>query len=370
MTENFWTGKRALVTGHTGFKGGWLALWLRQLGAEVCGYALAPATEPSLFELAEVGRGMQSVFGDLDDRDSLEAVFSRFRPEIVFHLAAQPLVRASYLDPVATYRTNVLGTAHVLEAIRKTPGVRSVVVITSDKCYENHEWCWPYRETDALGGHDPYSSSKACAELVALAYGQSFFPSSLYSQHRVAIATARAGNVIGGGDWSPERLVPDAMRAFLERRPLVLRHPDAIRPWQHVLEPLSGYLLLAERLWKEGPTYGGAWNFGPPAHDAVSVSTLADELQRAWGANARWQHEPGDGKHEARTLQLDASKAELQLGWRPRWNFTRAVEETVGWYRSYAAGTDPRQLVLTQIDAYGAVSAGGAESPKSQAAAR
>ena len=291
----FWHDRRVLVTGHTGFKGAWLSLWLSRLGARVTGLALAPETSPSLFTLAGLAERVDSRLGDIRSRAIVDAVVAESRPEVVFHLAAQALVRRSYADPVATYETNVMGTAHVLEAARRADGLRAVVVVTSDKCYENREWWWPYREDDALGGYDPYSSSKGCAELVTAAWRRSYFggPAS-----PAGVASARAGNVIGGGDWAEDRLVPDCMRAFGTSTPVVIRRPAAVRPWQHVLEPLAGYLLLAERL-AEGPGFAEAWNFGPSVDDARPVSWVVDRLVRFWGGDARWAHDGSEQPHEA-----------------------------------------------------------------------
>lgn len=352
MTPTFWTGKRVLITGHTGFKGGWLSLWLQQLGAEIVGYALEPPTQPSLFEVAQVGQGMESVLGDVRDPAHLQAIFSRHRPEIVFHLAAQALVRDSYQFPVETYATNVMGTVHLLEAVRQTGGVRVVVNITSDKCYENREWVWGYRETEPLGGYDPYSNSKGCAELVTSAYRNSFFNPADFQRHGVALASVRAGNVIGGGDWARDRLIPDIMRAFLAGQPVIIRNPHAIRPWQHVLEPLIGYLELAEQLWQHGPDYAEGWNFGPNDDDAKPVSWIVEYLAALWGGQSRWVLDGGNHPHEAHYLKLDCSKAKMRLGWRPRWNLEQALTRTVDWYSAYAGHKDMRAVTLGQISGY------------------
>jgi len=352
MTPTFWAGKRVLITGHTGFKGGWLSLWLQQLGAKVTGYALEPPTQPSLFEVAQVEQGMESVIGDIRDLAHLQAVFARSWPEIVFHLAAQPLVRDSYQFPVETYATNVMGTVHLLEAVRRTGGVRVVVNITSDKCYENREWVWGYRETEPMGGYDPYSNSKGCAELVTSAYRNSFFNPADFQRHGVALASVRAGNVIGGGDWARDRLIPDIMKAFLAGQPVTIRNPHAIRPWQHVLEPLNGYLELAEKLWQQGPDYAEGWNFGPNDEDARPVSWIVEYLAALWGEQARWVLDEGHHPHEAHYLKLDCSKAKMRLGWRPRWNLERALSKTVEWYSAYAAHEDLRTVTLGQISSY------------------
>jgi len=287
VDPSFWRAKRVLLTGHTGFKGGWLGLWLQQLGAEVQGLALAPPEGHNLFEAARVGEGMGSAIGDIRDQTFVSRTMAAFRPEIVIHMAAQPLVRLSYAEPVATYATNVMGTVHVLEAVRQTPGVRAVVNVTTDKCYENREWAWGYREDEPMGGHDPYSNSKGCSELVSSAYRRSFL-----QQGGTALATARAGNVIGGGDWASDRLVPDILRAFEGREPVVVRNPHSIRPWQHVLEPLSGYLVLAQRLWTEGAAFAEGWNLGPRADDARSVQWIVEHLVRQWGGDAAWRPAP------------------------------------------------------------------------------
>lgn len=347
-----WTGKRVLVTGHTGFKGSWLSLWLQQKGADVCGLALDPAKERSMFEDAKVGCGMRSVIGDTRDLELLKRTFAEQRPEIVLHLAAQPLVRKSYEDPLGTYSTNVMGTANVLESVRKSEGVRAVVVVTSDKCYENREWAWPYRETDRLGGYDPYSNSKACAELVVSAYRSSFFNPTEYDRHGIAIATVRAGNVIGGGDWSRDRLIPDVMRAFMEQRSVTVRNPRAIRPWQHVLEPLRGYLAVAESLYEAGAASGEAWNFGPDQVDARPVEWMVDELTRLWGSGACWEQEKDIQPHEDHSLTLECSKAANRLGWRPSLHLKDGLAMTAAWYRARLEGHDMHAFTLGQIQQY------------------
>lgn len=352
MDRAFWSGKRVLITGHTGFKGSWLSLWLQRMGAQVIGYALAPPTEPSLFEIAGVADGMTHILGDVRDLERLQAVLAEHRPEVVIHMAAQPLVRYSYQHPVETYATNVMGTVHLLEAVRHTEGVRVVVCVTSDKCYENREWVWGYRENEPMGGHDPYSSSKGCAELVISAYRRSFFPPEEYARHGVAVASVRAGNVIGGGDWAQDRLIPDIMRAFLEGRPVVIRSPGAIRPWQHVLEPLGGYLLLAERLWERGPEFAEAWNFGPNDDDARPVAWIVEYLATRWGEGARWELDSGRHPHEAHYLKLDCSKAKNLLGWFPRLNLATALDWVVEWYRGHQRGEDMRRLTESQIARY------------------
>ena len=345
----FWSGKKVFMTGHTGFKGSWLCLWLQKLGAEVTGYALQPPTNPSLFNVARVAHGMKSFVGDIRDGEALSSAMLSAAPDVVIHMAAQPLVRYSYVEPVETYSTNVMGTVHLLEAVRKTPSVRAVVNITSDKCYENKEWAWGYRENEAMGGYDPYSSSKGCAELITSAYRNSFFNLAKYNEHHVALASARAGNVIGGGDWADDRLIPDILLAISDGRPVVIRSPHAIRPWQHVLEPLSGYLQLAQKLYEEGTTFSEGWNFGPNDEDAKPVQWIVEQLTEQWGDNASWELDNTDHAHEAHYLKLDCSKAKIQLDWQPRWNLARTLEMIVIWQRAYLAQQDMRKISLEQI---------------------
>ena len=352
MNPAFWKDRRVLITGHTGFKGSWLSLWLQEMGAEVIGYALPPPTQPSLFELAGVAEGMTSVIGDVRDLEGLQNVLTDHRPEIVVHMAAQALVRASYEQPVETYATNVMGTVHLLEAVRRSEGVRVVLVVTSDKCYENREWVWGYRENEPMGGHDPYSSSKGCAELVTAAYRSSFFAPGDYARHGVAVASARAGNVIGGGDWARDRLVPDIMDAFLEGRTARIRNPHAIRPWQHILDPLSGYLCLAERLWEHGSEYAGGWNFGPSTEEARPVGWIAKRLAELWGDDARWETDAGPHPHEAHYLKLDCSKAQTQLRWLPRIPLSVALNRIVAWYQGYRRGESARDITLADIQRF------------------
>jgi CDP-glucose 4,6-dehydratase len=347
---SFWRGRRVFLTGHTGFKGSWLALWLADLGAQVTGFALAPPTSPNLFELAGVAGGVSSIEGDIRDLDALSAAMAACEPEVILHLAAQSLVRASYEQPVETYATNVMGTVNLLEAVRRQGGVRAVVCVTSDKCYENREWPWGYREYEPMGGHDPYSSSKGCAELVVSAYRRSFFNRN--GEGRAQIATARAGNVIGGGDWARDRLVPDIMGAFLEGRTPVIRQPDSIRPWQHVLEPLAGYLRLAEILYMGEPHVADAWNFGPDDDDARPVSWIADFLATAWGEGAGWRSTAEAQSHEATVLKLDSSRARGILGWRPVWVLEDGLAETVTWYRSLRERADIGRVCVDQIHRY------------------
>lgn len=349
---NPWQGRRVFLTGHTGFKGGWLALWLASRGAQLRGYALDPATEPNLFTLASIGSVIEDVRGDIRHYPKLQAAMAEFRPEVVFHLAAQPLVRHSYADPLATYASNVMGTAHVLEAVRNLPSVRAVVCITTDKCYQNREWVWPYRETDPLGGYDPYSSSKACAEIVAAAYRNSFFPPERLSEHKVAVATARAGNVIGGGDWSEDRLIPDLIRGFQSGRPALIRHPKAIRPWQHVLEPLAGYIILAERLLVGKSEFATAFNFGPGDDDTWPVDRIAAKMSAMWGKPSSWTSDAASALHEAAILKLDSSLARTLLHWRPRLNIESALDWTVEWYHASQKMKDMHQFTREQIARY------------------
>lgn len=347
VNRAFWHGRRVFLTGHTGFKGGWLALWLSDLGAEVHGYALQAPTAPNLFAVTKLERKLaSSTIADIRDAAALESAMGAAHPEIVFHLAAQPLVRFSYAEPVDTYSTNVMGTIHLLEAVRGTPGVQAVVNITSDKCYENREWVWPYRENEALGGHDPYSSSKACAELVTAAWRRSFLDAA-----GVALASARAGNVIGGGDWAADRLVPDFLRALDAGRPLVVRSPQATRPWQHVLEPLAGYLMLAEKLCVQRHAFAEAWNFGPDEADARPVQWIV-ETMCAQVAGAKWERDIMSQPHEAHTLRLDSINARERLGWRPRWKLGQALEATLAWHQAWKEGADMAEFSLRQIREY------------------
>lgn len=352
MNAAFWRDKKVFMTGHTGFKGSWLSLWLQQMGAQVTGYALQPPTDPSLFDVANVAQGMTSIIGDIRDAEALSKAMLEATADIVIHMAAQPLVRYSYLNPVETYSTNVMGTVHVLEAVHQTPSVRAVVNVTSDKCYDNREWVWGYRENEPMGGFDPYSSSKGCAELVASAYRNSFFNPAKYSEHRVALASVRAGNVIGGGDWAADRLIPDILRAISSGQPVVIRSPHAIRPWQHVLEPLSGYLLLAQKLYEDGVAYAEGWNFGPNDEDAKPVQWIVERLTQQYGEGASWQLDGGDHPHEAHYLKLDCSKAKMRLRWQPRWHLEHTLEMIVSWQRAWLAKQDMRNFTLRQIEQY------------------
>ena len=350
VNTQFWQDKKVFVTGHTGFKGGWLSLWLQTLGAKVAGYSLPAPTEPSFFETLCVPHGMTSVIGDVRDLGSLMAAVKRAAPEIIIHMAAQSLVRPSYEDPVTTYSTNVMGTVNVLEAVRSIFGVQAVVIVTSDKCYENTGAQRAFCEGDRLGGHDPYSNSKACAELVAGAYRSSFFARG--ETTLTAVATARAGNVIGGGDWSADRLIPDAIRAFSAERPIKLRYPQATRPWQHVLDPLLGYLLLAEKLCAASSDCAESWNFGPEQDQVMTVSSVVEAVAKRWGGGAAWEPDPGSHPHEAHHLGIDAGKARARLGWTPRLDIAQAIDWTVEWYRAWHEGADMRRVSESQLEHY------------------
>ena len=351
LNRAFWQGKRVLLTGHTGFKGSWLALWLQRWGAQVTGFSLAPQTTPNLYDLAQVELGLESHLGDLRDAERVRAVVAHAKPEIVLHLAAQALVHDGYRDPVGTYGSNLMGTLHVLEAVRQVGGVKACVVVTTDKVYANNEWAWPYRENEPLGGHDPYSSSKACCELLVQSFAASYFAPNRYSQHGLAMATARAGNVLGGGDFSANRLVPDILRAWSQGEPVTLRYPQAVRPWQHVLEPLAGYLQLAQGLFEQGVNFTGAWNFGPSLDDTCSVGEVVQRLA------AKWPHAPGlqvesCDLHEAGLLRLDSSRARQMLGWQPRWSLQQCLEQTLDWHLAWLRKEDMRDVTLQQLEAY------------------
>ncbi len=349
MIPEFWQNKKVLVTGHTGFKGSWLSLWLQSLGANVIGYALNPPTQPSLFEIASIARGMTSITGDVRDLAKLQSVMAQYQPQIVIHMAAQPIVRYSYENPIETYTTNVIGTANLLEAVRHTESVKVVVSITSDKCYENKEWMWGYRENEVMGGKDPYSSSKGCAELIINAYRHSYFSPQNYSAHGVALASVRAGNVIGGGDWAKDRLIPDIIRAIQAKQPVLIRNPHATRPWQHVLEPLNGYLTVAEHLWEKGVKYAEAWNFGPNDDDAKPVSWIVKRLTNLWGGGASWHLDQKEHPHEDHYLKLDCSKAKTLLSWGPKLSLAVTLEWIVEFYQGYLQSKDMRKLTQEQI---------------------
>jgi CDP-glucose 4,6-dehydratase len=354
LFSGVYSGKTVLVTGHTGFKGSWLVLWLQLLGARVIGYALTPHTEPSLFQLSNAQEGMTHIVGDTRDVSKLREVCQTYKPDFVFHLAAQSLVRYSYEHPVETYETNVMGTIHLLEAIRATPSVRVCVNVTSDKCYENREWEYSYRENDPMGGYDPYSSSKGCAELITAAYRRSFFKTG--DSHGVRLASVRAGNVIGGGDWARDRLIPDCVRSLTAKSPVIVRNPDAVRPWQYVLEPLSGYLWLGACLWTTPGTFEGSWNFGPHTAGNVSVRRIVNQVVAIWG-EGEWKHvcqEQSRAPHEARTLTLDITKSSSVLGWEPITSVSQAVTETIGWYlEQYRQRTlDVKAATLDRINRF------------------
>ena len=352
MSLSFWKDKKVLMTGHTGFKGSWLSLWLQNLGAKIIGYSLPPPTQPSLFEIARADKKMVSIIGDVRNFDFLKKVFIEERPEIILHMAAQSLVRHSYLNPVETYSTNIMGTVNVLEAARQTKSAKVIIIVTSDKCYENKGSVWSYPEYEPMGGYDPYSSSKGCAELVTAAYRNSFFNPNDYQQHGTALASVRAGNVIGGGDWAEDRLIPDIMRAIMNGRKLFLRNPDSIRPWEHVLEPLHGYIMLAEKLWEEGPLYSEPWNFGPQDADSKPVSWIVEKVSHLWGSNIQYKLDDRFNLHEARSLRLDCSKAKLKLHWSSYWNLDTALREVVSWYKAYYSQREMHRFTLDQIDTY------------------
>jgi CDP-glucose 4,6-dehydratase len=347
MTPEFWRGKRVFMTGHTGFKGSWLSLWLQQLNADLTGYALGAPTNPNLFEIANVSAGMRSIIGDIRDFAGLTKAMQDAKPDIVIHMAAQPLVRYSYQAPVDTYATNVMGTVHMLEAVRHCGSVRAVVNVTTDKCYQNQDWVWGYRENEPMGGYDPYSSSKGCAELVSAAYRKSFLRDA-----GIAMATARAGNVVGGGDWALDRLIPDILRALEKRHIVQIRNPNAIRPWQHVLEPLSGYMTLAENLHEKGQIYADGWNFGPRDEDARPVKSIVENLCTAWGDGANWKIDQGNHQYEASYLKLDISKAVQELNWSPKWSLDKALNKITEWHQAWMSGQDMHTKSIQQIQEY------------------
>ena len=357
INGDFWSGKRVLVTGHTGFKGAWLCIWLRELGALVSGFSLKPTTSPALYDLAKLGETITSHIGDIRSESAIRQVIQTAEPEILIHMAAQPLVRASYADPVTTYATNVMGTVHVLEAAREAESVKVVINVTSDKCYENREWVWAYRESDAMGGYDPYSSSKGCAELVTSAYRRSFL-----NDAGIALASARSGNVIGGGDWSAGRIVPDLLRAAETGKSIDIRNPEAIRPWQHVLEPLAGYLILAQKLFEDESRYADAWNFGPSENSAIPVRELARRLFNLLESEGGWKDSSQASPHESQLLRLDISKAKQGLGWEPLWSIDDTLEKVAEWHRGWRSKVDIESLCIGQIDAYQNQVAGRAQS--------
>ena len=348
MNFDFWNGKRVFVTGHTGFKGGWAALWLHKLGAIVKGYALAPNTAVSLYDVAKISAIAESQLGDVRDLDSLRRSIFDFSPEIVIHMAAQPLVRASYIDPVGTYQTNVMGTVNLFEAVRASKSVKAVVNVTTDKCYQNNEWDWGYRENEPMGGYDPYSNSKGCSELVTSAYRQSFFNGN----SGVSLASARAGNVIGGGDWSDDRLIPDALKAFDSGNPVIIRNPLATRPWQHVLEPISGYLELAEKLYLSEDNFAEGWNFGPNDEDCKPVGEVMDYLVDQWPSSVCWELDQSVQPHEAQLLKLDISKAKARLNWHPRWGLEKTLQSILNWHHSWLDDEDMKTVTFSQIKDY------------------
>ena len=348
VNPEFWYGKKVFITGHTGFKGSWLSLWLQDMGAIVKGYALEPNTTPNLFNEAKVAQNMDSEIGDITNLNHITTSMLTFNPEVLIHMAAQPLVRLSYHEPVLTYATNVMGTVNVLEAARKCSQLKSIVSVTTDKCYDNKEWAWGYRENEPMGGHDPYSSSKGCAELVTSAYRKSFFNEN----NSAFLASARAGNVIGGGDWSEDRLIPDILRAFEKNEPVVIRNPMATRPWQHVLEPLSGYLVLAQHLYEEGNAYAEGWNFGPKDEDCQPVSWILDKMVSKWGKGVSWELDKNNNPHEAGYLKLDCSKAAMNLNWQSKWNLEYTLESIINWHQHYLSGKNIQEQCLLEIAKY------------------
>jgi CDP-glucose 4,6-dehydratase len=349
----FWKNRKVFITGHTGFKGSWVCLMLDVLGAKVTGYAQKPPTDPSLFEICSVRSTAKTVFSDIRDLQTLKKSLISASPEILIHMAAQPLVRESYANPLETYATNIMGTLNILEGVRDCKSVRAVIIVTSDKCYKNIEWIWSYRENEPLGGFDPYSSSKACSEIITAAYRNSFFNPEAYKAHKVALASARAGNVIGGGDWAKDRLIPDCIRAVMKKENIVIRNPKAVRPWQHVFEPLTGYLMLAEKLYKKGPLFGEAWNLGPNDDGTKPVSWIAEKISNQFGASLALQ-KPSKKKtlHEDSTLRLDSTKARQILGWHPKWSLEKAVDRTMNWYKAYMDGQDMKKICDQQIEEY------------------
>lgn len=352
LFDNIYKDRKVLITGHTGFKGSWLCLLLSRLGADVYGYALEPHTNPSLFNEAKINDLITSFIGDIRDYEKLLGIVQRVQPEIVIHMAAQAIVRESYKNPVETYAINVMGTVNLLEAVRQTPGIKAVVNVTTDKCYENHEWHWGYRENEPMGGYDPYSNSKGCSELVTAAFRSSYFNAKDYKNHGVALASARAGNVIGGGDWASDRLIPDFIRAISKGEDVTIRSPYAIRPWQHVLEPLIGYLTLASKLFSEGPKYAEGWNFGPNDKDSRNVEWVIETICRLWGDGASYSIDTNPQPHEANYLKLDWSKAKAELGWSPKWDIEIALKSIVDWNKAFLNGKNMRTVCNDQIELY------------------
>jgi len=352
MLNNFYKNKRVLLTGHTGFKGSWLSLWLSRLGAHVTGYALQPLSRPNLFEVCVIDKHVTSVIADIRDRDTLKGIAAKARPEIIFHLAAQPLVRYSYKKPAETFETNIMGTVNLLEVCRRISSVRSVIIVTSDKCYKNRNSNIGYKEVDPLGGYDPYSASKGCVELVTTAYANVCSSAAAPKHGALSISSVRAGNVIGGGDWSKDRIIPDCIRAFTRNKKIMVRYPDARRPWQHVLEPLYAYLLLGVRLYEKGPEFSGAWNFGPDKNDIKPVRWLVERVAKTWGEGASWKTDTGRHPHETHYLSLDCSKAKTRLGWHPQWDLDEALQKTVDWYKSFKDGEAMPELTMGQIKEY------------------
>jgi CDP-glucose 4,6-dehydratase len=347
INRSFWKNKKVFITGHTGFKGSWMTIWLEKMGSNIAGFSLEPQAEPNLFTEAKLFDGITNYYGDIRNGDILEAAILEFQPDILIHMAAQPLVRYSYKEPIETFTTNIIGTANVLESARKSESIKAIINVTTDKCYENKEWEWAYRENDMLGGYDPYSSSKACSEIITSAYRNSFFNDS-----EVAIASARAGNVIGGGDWSDDRLVPDALKAFENNHSVLVRNPKSIRPWQHVLEPISGYLMLAESLFHSGNEFAEAWNFGPYDQDTQSVEFILNKLTKYWGHNASWESDSNLNPHEANYLKLDISKASTKLNWKPTWDLNSTLERIVDWHKGWLNGSSPKELCINEIESF------------------
>ncbi len=352
VDRSFWKGRKVFITGHTGFKGSWLCLWLHSLEADITGYSQPPPTYPSLYDLCRIDELLTSITGDIRDGEALKKSLITAQPEIVFHLAAQPIVRESYKNPVQTFETNIMGTVHLLEAVRACPTVRAAVNVTSDKCYENRECTAGYNENDRLGGYDPYSGSKACSEIITSSYRNSFFSINSYDIHGVGLATARAGNVIGGGDWAGDRLIPDCIRSLLANSEILLRNPGAVRPWQHVLEPLSGYMRLAQKLCENGPLYSQAWNFGPGGNESRTVEWIVKKLCEKWGNSSTCKVVDEKCPHETHYLKLDCSKAKKALGWHPKWDEEKALDKTVEWYKAFKELSNLRSVCCRQIEDY------------------